>query len=463
MLRKYLLPKYLKLRWQDLFRELESLRASQYFTRAELLHLQEEKLHKLIRFVYENVPYYRAVFAERRLTPSDFRRIEDLPKLPILTKQQIKNDFPQLMPATRKPPAFMRRTSGSTGSPYKVMIDESAALVESALFYRFLFSIGYEWGDEIIKLWGGPIVQPDNWAIAGNIKRRMSDAIWNHTMIDTYNLEANMVSRLFSLLQRSNRKILRGYVSSVYAVALEILRAGVAVQVKALATTAERLFDYQRSAIEKAFQQKVYDQYGCGESNSLAFECEAHNGLHLASEHVILELVDNNGDPVSNDGMGRVLITDLDNYAMPLLRYQNDDLARWSPGACRCGRGSQRLHGIDGRVYEMLTVPGGKKIHGGFFDEIYIEMKFGDKYLIDDLRVVQEDLYNYRLEFVMRGSIDPRDVEALKQKYRQYLGDVNVKIHYVDSIAPTATGKRMFIIPQRQASDDNGWDNAHAL
>src|SRR5581483_9734752 len=162
---------------------------------------------------------------------------------------------------------------------------------------------------EIIKLWGGPIVQPDNWAIAGNIKRRMSDAIWNHTMIDTYNLEANMVSRLFSLLQRSNRKILRGYVSSVYAVALEILRAGVAVQVKALATTAERLFDYQRSAIEKAFQQKVYDQYGCGESNSLAFECEAHNGLHLASEHVILELVDNNGDPVSNDGMGRVLIT----------------------------------------------------------------------------------------------------------------------------------------------------------
>jgi hypothetical protein len=63
----------------------------------------------------------------------------------------------------------------------------------------------------------------------------------------------------------------------------------------------------------------------------------------------------------------------------------------------------------------------------------------------------------------MRGSLDPRDVEALKQKYRQYLGDVNVKIQYVDSIAPTTTGKRMFVIPQRQASDDTGWDKAHAF
>ena len=90
-------------------------------------------------------------------------------------------------------------------------------------------------------------------------------------------------------------------------------------------------------------------------------------------------------------------------------------------------------------------------------------MKFGDKYLINDLRVVQEDLYNYRLEFVMDGSLDPRDVEALRKKYKQYLGDVNIMIEYVDNIEPTPTGKKMFIIPQRSASDSDVLNQPHEV
>src|SRR5262249_37660448 len=163
------------------------------------------------------------------------------------------------------------------------------------------------------------------------------------------------------------------------------------------------------------------DQYGCGESNSIAFECEKHAGLHIACEHAIVELVNDSAEPVVN-GSGRVVITDLDNYATPLIRYDNGDLATWRGGSCTCGRASPMLHSIDGRAYELLSAPGNRKIHGGFFDEIYIELGFGDRYVIDDLRIVQEDLDSYRLEFVMEGKLSDVDVRAVEEKYRDYLG-----------------------------------------
>lgn len=450
ILRKYLLPKYTEMRAKGFTKELNSLMKSQYYSTAQLINLQEEKLQRLIRFVYENVPYYREEFANHHLTPSDFRSLEDLQKLPILTKQIMKSDLQKLLPKKLRTNTSIRRTSGSTGTPYKIIVDKQANLVEEALFYRFLLSMGYEWGDRIVKLWGAPIVQSERGVIVNNIQTKISHSLWNHKVFDTYNLDEDTIKEILALLADKSVKILRGYVSSIYLIALEIIKAGVKVNLKGITTTAEKLYDYQREVIEKSFQQKMHDQYGCGESNSIAFECEKHCGLHVASEHVILELLDDDNEIIVDGGVsGKVIITDLDNYAMPLIRYENSDLAQWSGAICSCGRGLPVLRQIEGRVYEMLTVPGGKKIHGGFFDEIYIEMKFGDRYAIHDLRVVQEDMYNYNLEFVMEGEFHEEDIKMLKRKYRQYLGNVNVEVVYVGSIPPTKTGKKMFIIPCR--------------
>jgi phenylacetate-CoA ligase len=447
MLRKFILPKYMEVKSNGFLKELNSLLKSQYYSEIELTNLQEEKMQKLIKFSYENIPYYKNLFNKFHLVPSDFRCLEDLQKLPVLTKENIKNDVKKLFPNGQKMTTFTRRTSGSTGTPYKIIVSSRAILIEEAIFYRFLFSMGYEWGDQVIRLWGAPIIEPDRGRTFKNIKKAMSNNLWNITTFDTYNLNEDTIRNIILLLSTDNPKILRGYASSVYTVALEIIRAKIKCNLKGITTTAEKLFDYQREVVEKAFNQKIYDQYGCGESNSIAFECEKHNGLHIASEHVILEILNDSDEIINNEASGRVVITDLDNYAMPLIRYENNDLATWSKDKCSCGRNLPLLQYIEGRVYEMLNVPNGKKIHGGFFDEIYIEMKFGDKYLIDDLRVVQEDLYNYRLEFVMQGEFNEEDISALKGKYRQYLGDVNVNITYIESIPPTKTGKRMFIIP----------------
>ena len=236
--------------------------------------------------------------------------------------------------------------------------------------------------------------------------------------------------------------------SAIHLIAREVLDRGLSVRPKAVTTTAEKLFLHQRETIERAFGHKLFDQYGCGESNSTAFECERHSGLHVAAEHVIVELLDGGGPCVGGRRAGRVVITDLDNYAMPLLRYDNGDLASWADTPCPCGRGLPLLARIEGRAYEVLDVPGGRRIHGGFFDEVYIEMGLGDRYAIEDLRVVQEDLYNYCLEFVMKGQLADDDLRVLRAKYKEYLGDVALTIKYVDRIPPTATGKRLFVLPR---------------
>jgi phenylacetate-CoA ligase len=447
MLRQYILPRYIEIRSNGFLKELNSLLKSRYYSEMDLIDLQEEKMQKLIKFAYKNVPYYKEKFDEYHLAPSDLRHLGDLKKLPVLTKQEMKANIQKLVPRKQMPNVFVRTTSGSTGTPCMVYIDGGSALIEDALFYRFLFSMGYEWGDQIIKFWGAHDIQYNAMGrIVNNLKKGISDKIWNTKVINPYDLDRNTVRKSLALLSGDATKILRGYTSAVYSIALEIMKSSLKVNVKGISTTAEKLFDYQRRVIEKAFHQEVYDQYGGGETNSIAFECEKHNGLHVASEHVILELL-NDADEVVDKGSGRVIITNLDNFAMPIIRYENGDLAKWSNNTCSCGCNQPLLEHIEGRIYEMLTVPGNKKIHGGFFDDVCIDMGLTDRYVIDAMRFVQEDLYNYRLEFVMGGKLSEGDISSLKEKYRRYLGDVNVKVEYINSIPPTKMGKRMFIIP----------------
>src|SRR5262249_19413763 len=170
----------------------------------------------------------------------------------------------------------VRRTSGSTGTPYKVLIDSDAAAMETALFYRFLFAAGYTWGDRIIKVWGAPVAPSTS--LSGMLRATMRSVVerrlWNIRSFDTYRLDEGTIAEIISLMCDDTPQIIRGYTSSIYAIAQEVNRCGIKINVKAVTTTAEKLFDYQRRTIEKAFGQAMYDQYGCGESNSIAFECE---------------------------------------------------------------------------------------------------------------------------------------------------------------------------------------------
>ncbi len=447
MLRASILRHYVNTRWPTIMSLLDKFAESQYLPPSDLAALQEEKLRSLIRFAYERVPYYRKQLDSRGLAPSDLRSLTDLRTLPLLSRR----DLPSLvatLPTHMKSKAYVRHTSGSTGTPTKILVSNEATFVETALFYRFLHSLGYQFGDGIVKIWGAPLAHELGFGRRRRgLRQRLSSWIWNTREFDSYKIDPSMMGRILACLTEGDALIVRGYAAAVHSVALEILHRGINVGVKAVTTTAERLFAYQRQSVEHAFRCRVFDQYGCGESNSIAFECNQHIGLHIASEHVIVELLDDKGEPV-NDGPGYITITDLDNYAMPLVRYQNGDLATWASGACPCGRTLPRLASIDGRVAEVLDLGGGRRIHAGFFDQVYAELGFGDKYVIRDVRIVRVTPSRYRLEFAMLGELSALDIAALNDLYREHLGDVSIEIAYLSEIPRPHDRKQVFLAQQ---------------
>jgi phenylacetate-CoA ligase len=300
--------------------------------------------------------------------------------------------------------------------------------------------MGYEWGDEILMFWGGQVAKSPLQAIKGKI----SSIIYNENFFDTYKINDELLSRLVMKIKDRPPMILRGYTSSIYFLATKFLEAGLEMELNAISPTAEKLYKFQRNKIAEAFGENIFDLYGCGETNSIAFECEKHEGMHIGSEHVILELLDDYNERVPS---GKVIITNLDNYAMPIIRYENGDLANICDKKCSCKRGSPLIKEIHGRIYDIIEGLNGKKVHTGFLDVIFLELGLTEKYQIKELRIIQEKIDKLKVELVAEDKFKKEDEQLITRTIHKYLGEMEIEFVRVDNIQETKTGKRMFVIP----------------
>jgi phenylacetate-CoA ligase len=181
---------------------------------------------------------------------------------------------------------------------------------------------------------------------------------------------------------------------------------------------------------------KVYDFYGCGECNSLGFQCEEGNTYHIPEEHVILEVESDNGKTELR-GKGGVVITDLDNYAMPLLRYQNGDYLTLGDEACSCGRSLRLISKLEGRTSGFLLDINGQLVSGGICDFIMSGMD-----VINEFQVRQDALDHIRVILVPREELTKDHYDYVENTFRYYLGEaVNVDVEIVDKIPRTKAQK----------------------
>jgi phenylacetate-CoA ligase len=224
---------------------------------------------------------------------------------------------------------------------------------------------------------------------------------------------------------------MRGYATSLYYVACFVENNGLKVHKPgAIVSTTEVLHFRARSKIEQVFGCKVFDSYGCREVSQIATECEMHNGLHVVWENQYVELEDQN-----------ILVTNLNNYAMPFIRYEVGDLATaLTVLPCDCGRFSPRLISLVGRDNDNIELPNGKIINGEFFEFLFFGMS----------EVIQYQVVYHRKERVMKiklhvkpGAMDPAPSirEAMQAKYQ--FG--NVEFIYSDTFDKTPTGKLRFV------------------
>ena len=261
--------------------------------------------------------------------------------------------------------------------------------------------------------------------------------------LSTYHMTDNDMENYIKVLNKFKPAVIIAYPTPLYHFANYIDKNQIKiVQLKGIITSAETLFPFQREKIESVFNCEIYNRYGCREVGNIASECEVHNGLHINSDHIVLEIIDSNGNKCKPGELGQIVVTELDEYAFPLIRYKIGDLGMISEEDCSCGRNLPLLKTIEGRVFDLIVGVNGNMVGGTFWTLLKHKIKGWSKFQIiqnmkDLIEIIVED----------NDEIEEDFEESLTKLVKEKLGhEMNVEIKIVDKIPPTKTGKHRWII-----------------
>ena len=329
------------------------MQEAENYSEEQLFAFQNKRLQKLVHHCYDHVPYYRNLFDSLSLSPDDIRSRADLAKLPVLTKQIVREHFDELMADNIAEYKVLNgSTGGSTGTPLKFKKDVGTWSMAWASSFRAWEWCGYHLGEKMFTLGGNSLVKKTKWftskdffdkVIMRNLKRSSSE-------VDDAAMQEH-----YEAFMRYKPVAMRGYASSLVIFARYIEKNKLPLhQLKLVLTTGEMLMPDYRDTIERVFNCKVYDAYGAGDSGIAAHECLLQHGLHLSEERCVVEITDKEGNVLPDGQTGYVCATDLGNYAFPFLRYHVGDMAYIQPEKCACGRASRVLGQVMGRAGKLL-------------------------------------------------------------------------------------------------------------
>lgn len=424
---------------RDFTRAFNGLLATQWWPEERLRELQEQRLRALLMHAWLNVPFYRSQIDAAGLNPCT-ATLDQIRHLPILEKATIQTQGTNLLCRGLTPGQMgliESHTGGSTGEPLTFYLDAVSITGNVAEIRRDWFLCGYQAGDRLAFLWGS---DPDS---RGHIsaKGRLKDYLQNLVWVNTFNVTADDLRIAHRRLLSFKPALLVGYVSSLTLFATLIRESGLTpLRPKAIQTSAEVLSADQRQLLEDTFACKIYDRYACREVGSMAHECEAHAGLHIMAENNLVEIVRESGEPAAAGETGYVVVTNLLNRAMPLIRYRLGDLAVPREGVCSCGRGLPRLHRVQGRSADVITAPNGKLLHGEFFTHLFYNIPG-----VRQFRVEQIDLRRLVIEVVPGTGFRSDSLDSLVHAIHEH-ADRDFVVEYAlrDTLPPSNSGKFRF-------------------
>jgi len=430
----------------DYFRGTEALNMfreyleSEWYSAEEIHCMQVRRLRALVNHAYRYVPYYQALFKKAGVHPCDVQGLEDLRFLPVTTKATIRADSNAFFAdniAMFKP--NYKSTGGSTGEPLHYCIDRLSKSAHWAFLYRSWSVGGWLPGDRMVVM-GGASVAPSVYGFKKYFYRHLNNWMFLPTELIVHE-KMNLVA---SRLKRFGSKYMYGYSSCAFLLAEMFKEQGIDdVKFDAIFTTSEVLHDRWRALIEEVFSCKVYDTYGGPDGAGFANECEEHNGLHYVCEDSILEIVDDQGNPVPAGCEGHVVSTSLLNYAMPFIRYDVGDMSAFSEKPCLCGRNSPVLKRIQGRDCDFVEDREGHKIYNGFFSHIMHDADW-----ISGFHVLQET--HEELFFYLRpnANINPSEgqVEKVRQIVQKQFKGMEIKIIITQDLPRLPNGKFKYVL-----------------
>jgi len=424
-------------------RYLDEIRDLEWASSDEIAAYQKAQLKRVLMDARENIPYYR----ERATGP-------ELKDFPILTRNDIKSHREELIVPSRIGKAtFHDTTSGTTSIPVSFLLDRGhrdRGAMQKVFFNEWA---GMRLGDKMVKFWGYFPAK----TLKGKIRNNLSDWIRNMIWMSVVDMRADKMVGFAQQIQRLQPKLILGYANSLTEFAQYLDRNGIEMDYTGtIMSSTSSLTTEKREVLEKVFDCPIFDRYGSREMIDFACDCERHEGLHVSPYMHAVEILDDAGNPCPPGVIGRVVVTQLFNPVMPLIRYDLGDYATWAEGKCSCGRNWPLLKQVDGRAISVF-----KHRDGGRFSSYYcvyhVNRIIGQN-RIKRQQIIQEDYNRFTIRLVMEDPDNWPDRKdnryMLEKEIGKVIGEsVHIAFDVVDEIPNQPSGKYLQAICKIQEGD----------
>lgn len=418
--------------WNTLW-NLGRLRRSQWLKGEHLEVLQMKKLRAILDHVYDNVEFYHRRFDSLGIKPSDIGCIDDLRKIPPTTRSDVVSNFPSgiVSKGIDLSKCDERHTSGSTDTPVKVIFDSRDQAFRIAVFFRAMMECGYRVTDKLTTV--------------SYRDEKMAQWFQRLGLLRRQNIQSMApVDQVVQMLREYKPDVLYSYASYLVNVTKKLRDEGKGdVEPRIIFSHAELLDKMTRDLVRDAFGREVLDTYGSVEFMRLAWECPERSGYHIDADGYILEFV-RDDENVSSGERGEILVTNLDAYAMPLIRYEIGDCGVPVDDLCPCGRGLPMMKCLEGRRDDFIVLPDGNLVSPRRASTSVWRVLGVDKY-----RIIQRRKDLVVLELVGGQGFSENTLAQASDGLRQVLGsDVRVAVEIVDDIPTEKSGKMRKVISE---------------
>lgn len=416
----------------------QEMEASQYWPLEQLEDLRVQRLRDLLMHAKVHAPYYRDLFKRLGFDPQGMGSINDLQRLPFLTKADIRANT-DAMKSDQAQGLARFNTGGSSGEPLVFFIGHERVSHDVAAKWRATRWWGVDIGDPEIVLWGSPIELSSQ-----DRMRHWRDALMRTQLLPAFEMSAEKVAGFIDVIRRTRPAMLFGYPSAFAHIARHAEAHGIRLDdlgIQVAFVTSERLYDHQRELIERLFNCPVANGYGGRDAGFIAHQCPS-GGMHLTHEDVIVEIVDAQGRVLPHGESGEIVVTHLATHDFPFIRYRTGDVGTLDDRPCSCGRTLPLLKEIQGRSTDFLVAQDGTVMHG--LSLIYIVRDLAG---VKQFKIVQESLDRTDILLVTDDRFDRANLAAIERGAKARLGQgVSVNVQLVGDIAPEKSGKFRYVV-----------------
>jgi phenylacetate-CoA ligase len=435
------------------------LSRNQWLGIKDLRELQEERLREIVSHAYHTVPLYREKFDSQGIRPGDIRSLEDLQKVPFTTKQEVRDGIPNksLAAGFDRRDGILTFSSGTSGGPMPVFYDKRFMdYCMAAWRYRKRLATGVKPWDKVMVITYGGLPGPGK-GEATHTKRRSQGRESLGPIVHLLRGRERWASvrsdakDVLTQVRKFEPKLIRGTPSYLRLLAEAMAEEGMeGLGDRVVRTEGEVADEETRGYLESSFKCKVYDEYSSWDFGNGAWQCTRREGYHIDADLLILEVV-RGTEQASPGEMGEIVVTNLLNYAMPLIRYRVGDLGVLEDGTCSCGRSLPMLKSIEGRTADCFTLPGGEMVTPRTLMNAIQGTKGVSRY-----QAVQVDTNSVRIE-LMRRQTDPEvSVDELEARCRDVLGE-GVELEVAVTDRKNLRAKFRPVVSRRSVAEEPRW------